>query len=69
MTICLTNLCSFIRAITCVVLLQSLILGGKDKMGDGTPKGLPLICRFFQTLTLSFGRPSPSGKGQRRGKD
>lgn len=33
------------------------------KTGDGAPEGLPLIFRFFPTLTLSFGHPSPTGKG------
>jgi len=28
-------------------VIAKLIFGGKDKMGDGAPAGLPLNCRFF----------------------
>jgi len=37
-----------VRAIACVVFYDWVdIFGGKDETGDGTPEGLPLICRFF----------------------
>jgi hypothetical protein len=42
----IANLCNFTRVIAYTVLVQSLLFGGKDKTGDGTPEGLPLICRF-----------------------
>jgi hypothetical protein len=38
--------CFFVRAIAQAALSQSFYFGGKEESGDGTPGGLPLICRF-----------------------
>jgi hypothetical protein len=46
----IANLCNFTRVIAYTVLVQSLLFGGKDKTGDGTPEGLPLICRFSDAV-------------------
>ncbi len=43
----IATLCSSARTIAHAVLLQGFF-GGKERMGDGAPKGLPLNCRFFQ---------------------
>ena len=45
-------------------VVAKFMFGGKDKTGDGTPEGLPLICRFFLALTLSCGHPLPVWEGQ-----
>jgi hypothetical protein len=38
--------CGFIHAIARMFCSRVYVFGGKEKTGDGTPEGLPLICRF-----------------------
>src|SRR5688572_8735098 len=41
-----TMSCNFACQIALPMFVTGFFFGGKDDTGDGTPEGLPLICRF-----------------------